>query len=1028
MSRPVVWRDLRGRLTINVLLCALSAVAVLTAVLGPLLVRAISQSTLQDAVAAGGPERTAITVSLDLSGEELSFASGLVPAVFTPVQQGPAARIWQAPQLWTESTDNVAWAPRPRTGKLEATTRVRFTDDSCAGMVITDGRCPAEVGQALISSRDARRSHLVVGSTLTFRCPGVPERRLTVVGTYDANRADAPLTRPETKSGTTAAVTADPLVLTAAQLAELPLRMRASGRLVLEAGLSVQDEPLARQSVIAVSDALLEESSELRFDSQLVDFLDRVDAQTRDAQVLVAVTEVQALALAVFSLAVVLQRLARSRTAEWGIGRLRGVPRRRWLASIYAEPALALISGVPVGVVAGVLVAQGSVASNLRPGTPVEIWRWPVLVAALATALASLLALLAVSVPSVRRPLAELIQERSESRRLSRLAAAAQAVVVLSAALTGYELRVGGVLNTRGPQLGLLAPALFALALALLAVRMTVLVVRGVTSRPPRTLTALVVGRQAARAPSALNPAIVIAVGVALAVFASQVLLLSVRNQGLRATAVVGADSVLQVAVPAGSDLRSAVRAADPSGQVAMAVQETAARSDSGLSRIVAVDTTRLAAVSSWSPAWSGVGDLTAALHPPAGPPITLRGTRVEVTVSAVRVTPGKPSIAGTSFADPVLTLTLDTGARWKTVSLGPVSRGPRLRGKMPCPKGCRIVGFGLVSAPGAPYEATVSITGVATDVSAERESRGWLRQQGRWHTRLGDTASPDPVAKAVPTASGAGLLVQVSDVEGGNAALVAPSDAIDPLPAVLAPGTPEEPFAGIADAAYGRGLNGQPQLLHIVGHASVLPRSLGDGVLVDLGNAARLSDPAENDAVSEVWLSGTAPADMERALTRAGLRIQSREDLDATRAALEQQPTTRAAAVARYLGCAALLLTLLALVAARVADVVRRRVDWRSLRDAGLTARSIRRLALVEIAVPALLGTALGVISGMAAVTLAAARLPLVDLSTPGPPLDLRLSWPAAALVGLGVGVLILVGAFVGAALETRLRPGRSP
>ena len=107
--------------------------------------------------------------------------------------------------------------------------------------------------------------------------------------------------------------------------------------------------------------------------------------------------------------------------------------------------------------------------------------------------------------------------------------------------------------------------------------------------------------------------------------------------------------------------------------------------------------------------------------------------------------------------------------------------------------------------------------------------------------------------------------------------------------------------------------------------------------------------------------------------------------------------------------------------MAARVADVSRRLQDWRSLRDAGLPTRALRRLAFVEIAVPAVLGTVVGLLSGVVASLLAAPRLPLVDLSTPGPPLDLGVDWPSVLGTGaVVVGVILLIAAG-GAQLETR-------
>ena len=589
--------DLRSRPGLNALLAALSALAVLTAVLGPLLLGAIEEATLRSTLRTASVTDTAVTVSAaDVLGD-LGTLPADVGEVFTPVvPSGPDARLWGSPQTWTESTANVAWSPRPQGASLQAVSRVHVLTGGCGGLAIVEGRCPARRGEVLVSVPDARQQQLAPGSGLTYRVSGLKhEQQETVVGTYDPDRSATPLSRPGSSDLTSAAVTADPIMLTGAEVALLPLTVDVRARLPLRPGLRLADAAALRASVTAISDGMLQRPLELSLTTGLIDLLDRVDAANRDARVLVTVTEVQALALAAAAVAVVLQRIARSRTAEWSVGRLRGVRRGRWLASIYAEPAVALFVGLPFGVAAGLLVARLSVAANLPAGTPVELWRWPVLVTVGVTVLAVAVALVAVSLPNLRRPLVELIAERSERRRLTPLGAVVQAVAVLSAAATLYELRLGGVLSTRGPQLGLLAPALFTLALAVVALRVAVLVVRRLTARPPRTLVALVVGRQAVRTPSALNPVIVLAVGVSLAIFATQVLGLSGRNQDLRARAAVGADTVLHVGVPAGVNLLEAVRAADPTGRVAMAVQERVARTDRGTSRSVAGDSSRQA-------------------------------------------------------------------------------------------------------------------------------------------------------------------------------------------------------------------------------------------------------------------------------------------------------------------------------------------------------------------------------------------------------------------------------------------------
>ena len=292
-----------------------------------------------------------------------------------------------------------------------------------------------------------------------------------------------------------------------------------------------------------------------------------------------------------------------------------------------------MLIGAPFGLLGAWVVAGLVVARTLRVGTPVEPGHWTVLVAAGLVTLAFLVALLGVSGPNLRRPLVELIQQRSEAQRLSVVGAVAQTAVLLLAASTLYALIGGGVLQTGGSQLGLLAPGLFALALALLGVRLAVVLVRRVTARPPRSLVALVVGRQAARTPSTLNPAVVITVGVAIAVFATQVLALSERNQQLRADVLTGAETVLTVDSMSPTALLDAVRTADPSGTSAMAVQELAEPSDTGVARIVAVDTSRFAAVTTWSAGWSDFSDvsaLAAALAPatPARSPSPALGSR----------------------------------------------------------------------------------------------------------------------------------------------------------------------------------------------------------------------------------------------------------------------------------------------------------------------------------------------------------------------------------------------------------------
>ncbi|MBP2415349.1 FtsX-like permease family protein [Microlunatus capsulatus] len=1033
MSGPLWLRSVQRRPHIAVLLCLLSAVAVMTSVLGPLLVRAVQQSTLSDALEASGLPGTSISVSGDAGADDpwLSVEDLAVAAVEAGRQAAPQQ--WEDPQVLTRSTSLTF--STARTGAAPTAALVNAVDGDCGAFRLTEGRCPAAPGQAMLSTADATAREVAVGDRLSFSLARVPRTTVTVVGLYDADgSATAGLTRPGTTAGVAAGVEADPLVLSRRQAEELPLPVEISVRLALRPGLAVGDVPVVQASVEQLKTATNAQDRLLAVQSQLPEVLDRVDDQASAARVLVLVTDVQAVFLALFALAIVLQRIGRTRAGEWSVGRLRGVPRGRWLRSVLTEPLLAILVGLPLGFLAGSAVGRLGADLVLRPGTPVEPWRWPVVAAAVATTVVAVAALVGVTLPSIRRPLAELVQQESESRRLTTAGAVVHAGVFLLAAATIYQLVTGGRLSSSGPQLGLLAPGLFALAVALGAVRLAVVVVRRVTTRPPRGLASLVVGRHAARTPSSLNPAMVIAVGVALAVFASQVLVFSERNQGLRADAVTGASTVLGVSVAPGADLLTAVRAADPDGRQAMAVQQSAVVASNGAARILAVDSPRLAAVSSWSPDWAGVDDLAPALTAGQREPVVLRGERVDVELAdlellPLQLPPSAPRDAVYPPPPPDLALTVEAQGRWQTVRLGPLERSAReqrLTAALPCAAGCRLVSIGLAAGANAPYRATLTVTGVGTDVQPVADSAAWLALDQGWHEQTANDTQPEPTAMATPAASPDGLALVAFDEQGGSVTAVSPGDTVDPLPALLGPTTSLTPVPGRVGAVNGIGLDGQDQRLTVLGTAAVLPRWLDDGVLVDLGAARTLSDPAASQMVDQVWLAPGASPQLEERLAENGVRVQSRELLSTTREALEQQATTRGAAVAVVISVAALALSLLALVAARWTDAGRRRTDWRALREGGVSPRRLRRLARTEIAAPAVLAVVVGLLAGAAAARVAGSRLPLVDADAPGPPLDLQLAWWPVLLLGAGAVLVIAVVAQVGALAEVRAEEDR--
>lgn len=1030
---PLWVRSVRLRPAVAVSLFLLAATAVTVSVLAPLLLRAVQQSSVADAVASAKVSDTQIAVSADTpAGVDSADA---VLAVQDAAGAAQAPELWRPAVVSVESTSTVQWRPggaaRSSSAGVVGVSRVLTLAGRCAGLYLVVGRCPTAAGQVSVAADRAGRPPVPVGSVLESRFGARGAVRLTVVGAYDGSRSPGvALTIPGTVEGAVAGVSAGDLVVDAATLARFDLPTTARAARLLGRRFEVDDVGPARADVAAVQAAVLGRSGNVRLDTGLLAVLDTAAVAQQAAGVLIYVSAAQALLLAWFAQAVVVQRIGRARAAEWGVGRLRGRPRRARLALIYAEPVVALAAGVPVGLLVGVALTSVAADVTLRTGTPVEPWRVPVLGAAVLAAAGSLAALAAASVRSARVPLSELLRGSVEPRALSRLAAVAQAGVALLTVLTVYQLVQGGQLR-EAAQLGLAAPGLLALAAGLLALRVAVGSVRRVTARAPRTVAGVVVARQLSRAPSVLYEAVVIAVGTALVVFVVQVAAASVRNQNLRADAAVGAGTVLQVTVPPQATLLDLVRRADPPGRTAMAVQERAASSDSGSSRVVAVDAPRLGAVSTWRSTWAGMSaaTLARALAPTGPPPVLLHGSRLTATVSGAVVQRNDRVPAQSARPDPQLVVTLDTGPRWIRVPVGPLSTAGPLTAPIPCtPVPCRVAWVGLINPSGSPYQATFTITSIRTNQQGPADFAAALHSAARWRPLLGrlqGESLPNLTNALTPRPGPSGLQIDAEDYDGNAVPAAEPTAVADPVPALAAAGAAVFPFAGIAHAAQGTGLDGQPQLLSLLGAAPVLPRSMGDGVLVDLGTISVLSDPTTAQVVNEVWLAPGNHPEVERRLTAAGLRVTGRSELATRQDAYTHEAPTRAALLTVLIAAAAAVLALQALVIARVIGAARRRRDWDSLRAAGLPRPRVATLSFAEVTVPALLGAAIGAAAGVAAFTLTGARLPLLAGAGATPPLDL--SPPVGGLLsvlGAAVAAILLIGLLAAAADSRPTRP----
>ena len=172
------------------------------------------------------------------------------------------------------------------------------------------------------------------------------------------------------------------------------------------------------------------------------------------------------------------------------------------------------------------------------------------------------------------------------------------------------------------------------------------------------------------------------------------------RARAERVTAELGAARVLDVRPVPARQLLSAVRAADPTGRYAMAV----ARLPGDGPPVLAVDSTRLARVATWSGRYGMSATRAAGLLRPASPdPVRVSGTGVRLEVA----------VTGPQPAGIRLVVRLqpqgDGGAIERTVPIRPgvgTYRCPR-RAAVP---GCRLIGIAFQGADHPRYDVALTL------------------------------------------------------------------------------------------------------------------------------------------------------------------------------------------------------------------------------------------------------------------------------------------------------------------------------
>jgi hypothetical protein len=899
---------------------------------------------------------------------------------------------------------------------LNVSVPIAYRDDACAHLTVA-GDCPSRPGEAIMSRRSAALLHATVGDALGVE-PGVSSVQLRIVGLYDwADPAGAywanPLFGPPATEDS--AGRADPMFVTSDTFVPGGFdHPTGSDDLVLP--VSAFRDPDLGPRLEDIRYELTQHDLQTYQGADTI--LRQIALEQRLIDVGVLAGAAQLLVLCWFALYLAGRSTGPQRRLDVAMLKLRGATFGRLLRLTIGHSAAPILVGLVPGVALGYLAAHwlaGPLADPSRTRLAWELSGGAVLLAVLG----GVLAIVVAEWRTLRAPVVELLRRVPPRQRGWRADVVSLCVVALAVA-GAYQVRAQGGVNGSVPGLALLAPGLVALALAVVLARGLTAVagtVGGAALRAGRLRLALG-ALQVARRPGVDRVFILLAVSVAVLGSAASGWYTASEARTARAEQELGADRVLTVRALDRTQLLEAVGAADPTGREAMAVVYNGARVD-GSPPVLAVDSTRLAAVASWQPGY-GTDPLTVAgqLSAPAPESLTVSGGTVTLDATLLYA-------PGTTTVEVVLAR---AGTGESTLlefgPLGPGRRSYQAASPSCVNGGCRLVSLRLVGPPpqtGARPDAgqgtSVTIDGIAQlgpdRVVAGPDALGDVR---RWRGAF-DASRGNPTLRA----EAGGLTVTLpgpNPVGGGAAPAASPQDGrifvVDtplPMPAVLVGGAP--PGWGTDEPQLAPfGVASVP--IQVTGGGAALPIVGQTGVLVDLATATRAAGEDTIGDQQQVWLARGAPSDLPARLRAAGLTILGADSVDAD---LSRTATSGATAALRFqllTALAGLLLGAAALTVVGAAERGPRAAELAALRRQGLAGPAARAVGYGGYAALAVVAVLAGLAGTVLARLLGGPGLP--PFSQPWTVLPVPDGLRPLPVLLVGVAALALLGAVAAA------------
>ena len=945
-------RGLRSRALLSAGSVLLTALAIGSAVLGPVFSEAVTNSYIVTRL------------------QETPAGLTGISRVFTPDSTSSVEEAERDAVDVSDALNEGPWAPSvttvesPRFMALRGSVRFWSRDGACESLEVT-GRCPQRAGEVLMLAADLETTGAELGEPLplvTFEPselqrlglerPGLDE--VVVVGSYDTPRTDEDWLIPSrlTKTNEQTSINGGYQPYSPAPFITTPETVEALGGwtvrvdtyLVIPADLTPEQLDEAATAAKAVPrDAEVEvDGGTIRADdtNSLADVVEEVRFQQSTARSSIAPAVLSLVLVALALLMRLLNAASELRVPELALASLRGVTARRLWGLGLAEPLGILLIATPLGIAFGMGLSFLLVRSWLVPGLPVPLpWAsWVaaalVLLAAFAVACVAVGLVVRESLASqlsgVRRPVA--------ARRWSVIAQLT--LVALAVAVLASKLSASGPGEPDATDLVL--PVLLAVVAGLAATRLTAMLATWWTARSRgRSLSGFVSSRAISRRQEGTLVILPITAAIAVAVFGAGVY----DSAATWRTSVAATVSPAQTTWSTTLTLSEAIeltRRVDPDGEWIMA----AGSATNPGANFSIVDSSRLERVATWPDTWSPgleVGQVVDEIRPGGVVP-TITGKRLTLTID--------------NQAEMTRDLAVEVrfgsrGGQPLKAYVGPFPPGEQTRSvRVPfCRQGCPLEGMTLGGGAGTntAMAGTLRLSGIEVDgvpLEGGIEGAGW-------------TPTPDPAVRTSileMTESGGGLDMTVDTGDSVGMARITAGGITRDRPALAGPGVQQRAIAKL-DEGFG--------LIPVapVGEIEGMPFTGPSGLLVDYSSFITDRPVYDNLVTVRVLAREGTPASITDALSEAGLTVGT--TLAQERNVLDQSAYALALRLYGVVAALVLLMALAGLFVSAAVQLPARRRDAAALRVVGVPRGAVMVAVVRELAV--VLGSAAiaGILAG---------------------------------------------------------------